>query len=185
MKKAIFIDKDGTLVHNVPYNVNPDYIRFDDGVLEGLRTLRRGGYLLIGVSNQSGIAHGYFSEAALGRVLENIQERLHGSGAALDDFLYCPHHPGGKVPRYTAVCDCRKPKPGMLLRAAGKYDIDLSRSWMIGDILNDVEAGNQAGCRTVLINNGNETEWILADNRKPTVIAGNFKEAADMIMQEI
>jgi D-glycero-D-manno-heptose 1,7-bisphosphate phosphatase len=184
MNKAIFIDKDGTLIEDVPYNVNPDLVRFTAGAFEALRMLKDNGYLLIMVSNQSGVARGYFTEDALEKLKVKLQEMLSKSGVPFDDLLFCPHHPDGTVSRYSVLCECRKPRPGMILQAAKKFDIDLSESWMIGDILHDVEAGNHAGCRTILINNGNETEWILSPNRQPTAIAATFNEAALMIIRE-
>lgn len=184
MKKAIFLDKDGTLVYDIPYNVDPSRVRFNDGAIAALRKFKQHDYLLIVVSNQSGVAHGYFSEQTLRALGTHINETLGRRGLKLDDFRYCPHHPAGKIAAYSMDCTCRKPKPGLILESARKFDIDLSHSWMIGDILNDVEAGNSAGCRTILINNGNETEWDLSDNRKPTAIVGNLLEAAEVIVND-
>lgn len=184
MNKAIFIDKDGTLIEDVPYNVNPELVRFATGAIEGLKGLKDKGYLLIMISNQSGVARGYFSEDALEQLKVKLQEMLSKSGVRFDDLLFCPHHPDGTVSRYSVVCECRKPKPGMILQAAKKFNIDLRESWMIGDILHDVEAGNKAGCRTILIDNGNETEWFLSPDRQPTAIAATFNEAASIIIRE-
>src|SRR5690349_565794 len=139
MNKAVFIDKDGTLVEDVPYNVDPERICFTQDALAALRILKSHGYLLIVISNQSGIAHGYFSKDDLERLSGRLQEMAQMEGVEFDDFYFCPHHPAGRVLEYAVVCDCRKPQPGMLLAAARKYNIDLSASWMIGDILNDVE----------------------------------------------
>jgi D-glycero-D-manno-heptose 1,7-bisphosphate phosphatase len=184
MNKAIFIDKDGTLIEDIPYNVRPDLIRFTEGAIDGLLQLKRKGYLLIVVSNQSGVAHGYFAEDDLTAVQDRLQDILRPSGIQIDAFYFCPHHPGGQVHAYAKVCPCRKPEPGMILRAASAYNIDLSRSWMIGDILNDVEAGNTAGCKTILINNGNETEWMVSEKRKPAAIVRNFRQAVDRITHQ-
>ena len=133
------------------------------------------------VSNQSGVARGLFTEAALGPVERRLNDLLAQYDVTLDGFYYCPHHPEGSVARYATSCTCRKPMPGMLLRAAVEHDIDLAHSWMIGDILNDVEAGTRAGCRTVLIDNGNETEWELSPLRIPDLSAPNLHAAATMI----
>jgi histidinol phosphatase-like enzyme len=100
---------------------------------------------------------------------------------ALDGFYYCPHHPRGALARYACECSCRKPQPGMLMRAAREHGIDLPASWMIGDILHDVEAGNRAGCRSLLIDNGNETEWQRGPGRTPTAIAADLFAAATLI----
>jgi D,D-heptose 1,7-bisphosphate phosphatase len=180
-RAAVFLDKDGTLIEDVPYNVAPDHIRLAAGVAEGLPRLRAAGFLLIVVSNQSGVARGYFAEGAIGPVRERIRELLKEIGVELDGFYYCPHHPDGNMPGYATDCDCRKPRPGMILQAARDHGIDLSRSWFVGDILDDVEAGRRAGCRTALIDNGNETEWKRSPLRWPDIVVGEMAEAARLI----
>jgi D,D-heptose 1,7-bisphosphate phosphatase len=176
MEKAIFLDKDGTLIPDVPYNVNPKLVCIEENSLEGLKSFRDMGYKLVVISNQSGIARGYFAEDALRGVEETIQELLARHDLNIDTFYYCPHDVDDN-------CNCRKPKPGMLLQAALDLNIDLTQSWMIGDILNDVEAGNTAGCKTILIDNGNETEWNLNENRQPTFKAKHINEAAQLIQR--
>jgi D-glycero-D-manno-heptose 1,7-bisphosphate phosphatase len=148
-----------------------------------LRDLQEAGYELVIVSNQAGVARGYFEEKDLQPVEEHLRrELLAHSNVDLAGFYYCPHHPEGVVPRYAVECACRKPNPGLLLKAAEELNIDLQQSWMVGDILNDVEAGNLSGCSTVLIDNGNETEWVLTDERQPDFIVTNLKEAAQAIL---
>ncbi len=181
MNKAVFIDKDGTLIHDVPYNVDPDRIVLYTGTIRALRDLKERGYILIVISNQAGVAHGYFEEQALDAVKERLGILLGDS--AIDGFYFCPHHPQGVVGRYAIACECRKPQPGMILQAAKDFQVDLSQSWMIGDILNDVEAGNRAGCKTILINNGNETEWETNSLRKPTYIVNDLVEASQLIQE--
>ncbi len=180
--KAVFLDKDGTLIYDVPYNVDPAEIRLMPGALQALRALYDAGFMPIIVTNQSGVARGYFPETALERVEEHLRQLLAGAGVPLYGFYYCPHHPEGELPEYTGECGCRKPAAGMLVRAAAEHDIDLSRSWFIGDILHDVEAGRRAGCRTVLLDNGGETEWVLAGpHRLPHHICDTLLEAAQVI----
>ena len=179
--KAVFIDKDGTLIPNIPYNVDPDKITIDDETIEGLRLLKEEGFLLIVISNQSGVAKGYFEEKDLKQVGNKISALLQKHKLNIDAFYYCPHEPNGTVEQYAISCDCRKPLPGMILKASSELKIDLSQSWMIGDILNDVEAGERAGCSTILIDNGNETEWIMDEVRTPDFVAQNFLEAASHI----
>jgi D,D-heptose 1,7-bisphosphate phosphatase len=179
--RAVFLDKDGTLVEDVPYNVDPEWIRLMPGAAEGLRALQAAGFRLIVVSNQSGVARGFFPEEALGPVEKRLQELMAEAGATLAGFYYCPHHPQGAVPAYAVACSCRKPQPGLLLRAARDHDIDMPASWFVGDILDDVEAGRGAGCRTVLIDNGHETEWVLSPQRQPDYVAANLTEAAGII----
>jgi D-glycero-D-manno-heptose 1,7-bisphosphate phosphatase len=182
MAKAVFLDKDGTLIPDIPYNVNPDLITLQADAIEGLQRLQEEGFLFIIISNQAGVARGIFTEDALPMVEQRLAELMATHGLALSGFYYCPHYPEGKIAAYTQECDCRKPKPGMILKAAQEHDIDLSESWMIGDILNDVEAGNRAGCKTILINNGNETEWVAGPMRVPTYICISINQAAEDIL---
>jgi D-glycero-D-manno-heptose 1,7-bisphosphate phosphatase len=180
--KAVFLDKDGTLIPDIPYNINTDLISLNEGVVEGLQLLQSNGYLLVIVSNQSGIAHGFFTVGEFENVRDKMKAMFSKLGIYLDGFYYCPHHPDGKIGRFSAECECRKPQPGLLLRAAAEKNIDLSSSWMIGDILHDVEAGNRAGCKTILINNGNETEWLAGMHRLPEYFAKDLSEAARYIV---
>lgn len=180
--KAVFLDKDGTLVEDIPYNVNPDRIRLTAGVLTALQQLQQAGYLLIVVTNQSGVARGFFSESALDAVWLKLQMLMAPVGVALTDFYYCPHHSEGIVQPYAIACHCRKPQPGLFLRAAQDHDIDLSQSWMVGDILHDVAAGRQAGCCTILLDNGNETEWDLTPARTPHFQVHHWADVAQTIL---
>jgi len=167
--KAVFLDKDGTLVENVPYNVEPSRIRLASGAEEALSRISAQGYGIIVVSNQPGVALGLFDDNAVRRVERHLRSLV-----PLTDFYYCPHAPGGG-------CACRKPQCGLLMRAARDYGVELAESWMVGDILDDVEAGRRAGCRTVLVDNGNETEWQLGDYRHPDAKVAGLLEAADLI----
>ncbi len=181
--QVIFLDKDGTLVTDVPYNVDPRKIALEKGAAPGLRRLARAGYHFVVVSNQSGVARGYFKEEALAAVVDRLKALLiQQAGVTLDGFYYCPHHPQGSVLPYAVECDCRKPRPGLLLAAASELNIDLRKSWMIGDILDDIEAGKRAGCRTILIDNGHETRWEKGIFRSPDFIAGSLEEAANIIL---
>ena len=175
---AIFLDKDGTLLQDVPYNVDPARIVLAPGTGEGLRLLARTGLPLIVVSNQPGVALGYFQVEALEAVAQRLRELFAEHGATLSGFFFCPHAP---LPDGTSSCACRKPHDGLLRQAANAHGIDLDASWMIGDILNDVEAGRRAGCRTVLIANGNETRWEPGRLRVPDYIVTRFDEAAAIV----
>jgi histidinol-phosphate phosphatase family protein len=179
---AVFLDKDGTLVQDVPYNVDLNRIRLAPGVAAGLRVLQNAGYRLIVITNQSGVARGYFSEADLTAVFQRLQQLLAPAGVTLTDFYYCPHHPLGSIARYAVACGCRKPEPGLLFRAARDHDIDLGHSWFVGDILNDIEAGRRAGCRTILVHNGGETEWLLTPGRQPHYTVTEFGPVARVIL---
>src|SRR5262245_16186184 len=124
-RRAVFLDKDGTIIENVPYNVDPGRIRLNPGAEEGLKRLHAAGYLLFVVSNQAGVARGYFPEAALQGVEAKLRELLIAFGVPLAGFTYCPHHPEGSVEELSMVCECRKPAPGMILRTADEHGIDL------------------------------------------------------------
>jgi histidinol-phosphate phosphatase family protein len=180
--KAIFLDKDGTLVEDVPYNVDPARVRLAPGAVEGLSVLHAAGYRLIVISNQSGVARGLFPESALEGVELRLRQLLDAAGVPLDGFYYCPHHPEGTLRDYAVSCACRKPEPGLILRAARERAIEPARSWFVGDILDDVEAGRRAGCRTVLIDNGNETTWKLGPMRRPHLVAADLAQAARLIL---
>lgn len=183
LRPAVFLDKDGTLVDDVPYNVDPSRIRLAPGAVEGLTLLHAAGFALVVISNQAGVARGYFPESAIRPVIEEVRRLLGGVGVPLLGFYYCPHHPGGVVAGYSIRCECRKPKPGLIHRAARGHGLDLARSWFVGDLLDDVEAGRSAGCRTVLIDNGNETEWVLTPGRRPHQVATDLRDAAGRIVE--
>jgi histidinol-phosphate phosphatase family protein len=181
MTAAVFLDKDGTLVNNVPYNVDPAHVVLADGAGAALRRLRDRGFVLVLVSNQPGIAQGRFDAAALDAVEARLRALLAEEKVELLACYWCPHDAtcgrGDAAP-----CDCRKPAPGLLLRAARAHGIDLARSWMVGDILDDVEAGARAGCRTVLLDNGNETHWERFAERLPDRIVHSLEDAAGTIL---
>ena len=178
---AVFLDKDGTLVEDVPYNVDPALIRLAPGAGEALRSLDAAGFRLLVVSNQSGVARRLFPEEALSPVAARLSALLAAAGVPLSGFYYCPHHPDADPP-YGGTCECRKPAPGLILRAAAERGIDLARSWFVGDILDDVEAGRRAGCRTVLVDNEHETVWRRTPEREPELVAADLPEAARRIL---
>jgi histidinol-phosphate phosphatase family protein len=179
---AVFLDKDGTLVENVPYNADPARIRLAPGAPDALGLLHGAGYQLLVVTNQAGVARGLFPESALAPVAARLRALLGEAGVPLRGFLYCPHHPDGVVGPYRLRCACRKPAPGLLLRASAAHGLDLAASWMVGDILDDVEAGRRAACRTVLVDAGGETEWRAGPDRRPDHVVGSLLEAARRIV---
>lgn len=155
--RAIFLDRDGTLVHPRHYPSRPEDLRLYDGIGPELYALRRMGFKLVVITNQSGVARGFFTPADLDRMHTHLRERLAAWGVRLDGVYYCPHHPKGVVPGLAVRCDCRKPQPGMLLRAAQELRLSLEDSWLVGDILDDVEAGNRARCQSILVDLGTES----------------------------
>ncbi len=176
-RKAVFLDRDGTIIHDQHYGCDPDAIRLADGAIEGLRLLQGLGYRLVVITNQSGVARGFFTEDDLALMHQRLAEILAAEGINISAFYHCPHHPDGSVAGYRLACDCRKPRPGMILRACADLGIEPSRSWMVGDILDDVEAGKTAGCRAVLIDLGTEGE-PQSPERTPEYVAANLLDAA-------
>lgn len=183
LERAVFFDKDGTLINNIPYNVDPNKVTFSSGAEKALSILKslNSEFQYHIVTNQAGVALGLFEEKELIPLRSKISEMFQQLGVTLSDFHYCPHHPEGKIKEFSIECDCRKPAPKMIMTAASKYNLDLSHSWMIGDILDDIESGKRAGCKTILLDNGNETEWILNEWRKPDYSVNNLEEAAMII----
>ncbi|MCO8579743.1 HAD-IIIA family hydrolase [Burkholderia multivorans] len=181
---AVLLDKDGTLLDDVPYNVDPARMRLAPGAARALRSLASTGMPIAVVSNQPGVALGRFTESQLGAVRRRLAELFEENGAALADFFYCPHHPQGSVPRYACDCLCRKPRPGMLRRAVAALGVEAGASWMIGDILDDIEAGRAAQCRTILVDRGYETEWRIDATRTPHFVVDRLDLAADIVVRE-
>lgn len=179
--RAVFLEKDGTLIDDTPDAADPRRMHLRCGTGAALRLLSRLDYRLFVVSNQGGIAFGHCSESELDSVKHRLADLLFRERLALDGFYYCPHHPEGSVAAFAVPCLCRKPMPGMLLHAAREHDIDLTESWVVGDVLHDIEAGNRAGCRTVLVDNGNETEWRLSQRRMPNRVVSDIYAAALII----
>lgn len=179
---AVFIDKDGTLVDDLPYNVDPAGIALRADAGPALARLQAAGFRLVLVSNQPGVALGLFAEPALDAVWAELARQLAPYGVAFAAVYYCPHHPASADPRYGGPCTCRKPLPGLLLQAAETHGLDLARSWMVGDILDDIEAGHAAGCRTVLLDVGSETEWRMGQGREPDFMVDSLTAAAACIL---
>jgi len=180
---AIFLDKDGTLVENVPHNVEPAGVRLLPGVLDGLRRLQSAGYRLIVVAHQPGVAFARLRRPALARIEERMDRLVAAGGVIITAYAWCPPHPRGAHPWHAASCECRKPEPGLLLDAAREHALDLAQSWMIGSILDDIEAGNRVGCRSVLVDRGGETEWRSGAPRAPHAIVHRFDAAADVVLR--
>ncbi|MFL5802029.1 MAG: D-glycero-alpha-D-manno-heptose-1,7-bisphosphate 7-phosphatase [Roseiflexaceae bacterium] len=180
-RRAIFLDRDGTLVHPRHYPSRPAELQLYDDIGAGLRFLQQAGFQLIVITNQSGLAHGYFSAADLAAMHEHLASELASLEVRLDGVYHCPHHPDGVVPELSIVCDCRKPQPGLLLRAAADRRVDLRRSWFVGDILDDVEAGKRAGCRTVLVDLGTEPSPPIP-LRQPDFVARDTPHALAIIV---
>ncbi len=179
--KAIFLDRDDTLIEDLGYINHPDQVKLLDGVAKALIELKAMGYKLIVVSNQSGVARRMVSEKTLGEIHNRLKQLLAEKGVSLDRIYYCPYHPDGVVAKYRKESNRRKPKPGMLLAAADEMDIDLSQSWMIGNSSRDVQAGLQAGCKTILTNHASRYKQSRLSEPNPDYRAVNIKEAVNII----
>lgn len=153
-RPAVFMDRDGTISEEVGYVNHLSRYRLLPDALEAVRLLNHAGFLAVVTTNQSGVARGYFSEALVGQVHDRLLAWAREAGARLDAIYYCPHHPHEGEPPFRADCDCRKPRPGMIRRAAREHDIDLSRSYVVGDTRADIEAGAAAGVPGILVLTG-------------------------------
>ncbi|HEY8597238.1 MAG TPA: HAD family hydrolase [Thermomicrobiales bacterium] len=178
--RAIFLDRDGTLVHARHYPSRPEELILYDDLGPELRAFQAAGFRLVVITNQSGLARGLFTADDLRLMHDHLARELARSDVRLDGVYHCPHHPDGTVPELAIRCDCRKPQPGMLLQAASDLGLDLGGSWFIGDILDDCEAGNRAGCRTVLVDLGTESS-PASPIRTPTFVARDTRHALQLI----
>jgi D-glycero-D-manno-heptose 1,7-bisphosphate phosphatase len=146
-RSAVFLDRDGTIIEEVNYLAHPDQVKLLPGAAEAIREWNAAGVLVIVVTNQAGVARGYFPESRVAEVHARLDALLAECGARIDAYYYCPHGPDDG-------CECRKPRPGMLLVAAREHDIDLARAWVIGDKVSDADAGRAAGCNALLVRTG-------------------------------
>ncbi len=187
MNKAVFLDRDGTVNEEVGYLSDLKQLRLIPGAGAAIRKLNQAGWKVVLVTNQSGVARGYFSESFVQETHVLLKQMLQKEGANLNGIYYCPHHPtAGKTP-YTSECDCRKPGTGMIDRAVKDLDIDVKKSYVVGDKWSDVELGQRAGARTILVRSGfaqdaegNARPERLAD---PDYIAHTITEAVAWILR--
>jgi histidinol-phosphate phosphatase family protein len=142
--RAVFLDRDGTMNRDVPYCRRPEDFELFPDTARAIKLLNESGYKVIIITNQSGVARGYFTKETLARIHQKMRDQLAEKGAHIDGLYYCPHHPDDN-------CDCRKPKPKMVLQAVQEHDVDLKRSFVVGDKPLDIQLGQNVGCRTVLI----------------------------------
>ncbi len=191
MKKAraVFLDRDGTIIEEVGYLDRAERLKMIPGAEKAISKLNQAGIKVVVVTNQSGIARGYFSEACVEEIHERMREELARSGARIDAFYYCPHHPEGSIERYRSNCDCRKPGIGLLERAAREHNLDLSSCFVVGDKYADVEAGFRAGSRSILVLTGYGREVYEGQGkawpRQPDHVAEDLSEAADWVLTQL
>jgi D-glycero-D-manno-heptose 1,7-bisphosphate phosphatase len=193
--RAVFLDRDGTIVEllydkengYIDSAVKADQLRLIPGVVDALRRLRSAGYKLILVSNQPGVAKGRISFDEFQATRQRFDQLLNREGISFDDEYYCLHHPNALLAEYRKACECRKPKPGLILKAAKEYNLNLNLCYMVGDDLLDIRAGKAAGCNTILISH--VTDLLLkvleSEGLRPDGIARNLSEASDLILHDV
>ena len=182
-KRAVFLDRDGTINVEKGYVHKAEEFELIQGVPEALRLLRENGFILVVITNQSGVARGYYPMEAVHRLHRHMDQELARRGAAVDAYYVCPHHPDGDVREYAKVCECRKPMAGMLMEAARDHSINLASSYMIGDKPSDIEAGLKAGCRSLCVASGHGADGQPAESTGVPCFR-NLLEAARAIVSE-
>jgi len=186
LKPAIFMDRDGTISHEVGYVNHPSRFRPYPWAADAVRLANRRGFLAVVVTNQAGVARGYFPEPVIHEVHAALVATMEAGGAHLDGIYFCPHHPTVGEPPYRKDCDCRKPRPGLLRRAEKELDIDLARSFVVGDRIGDLELAWGVGARGVLVKSGyglGELTYNLPSwPRPPDLVASNLLEAVERIV---
>ena len=182
-RRVVFLDRDGTIVEEGHYLADPAALRIYPYTPSALRQLAAAGFALVVVSNQSGVARGYFDEAAVAAVNERLVSRLAEEQVVLDGIYYCPHHPAGSVREYARVCDCRKPATGMLRRAAAELELDLEGAWMLGDKPEDMALADAARLRGILLRSGQgEAAERKGAGKTACAVCDNLAEAARVIL---
>lgn len=186
-RPALFMDRDGTISEEVGYVNHPSRYRLFPYTAEAVKLLNDNGWLAIVVTNQAGVARGYFSEDVIRQVHDHVREELQHESARLDAIYYCAHHPSVGEPPYRLDCDCRKPKPGLIQRAAADFEIDLERSWMVGDRYGDIELARNAGVHAAFVLSGyGRGEWEYQRGSwqiEPELVAEDLLAAAKEILE--
>lgn len=183
MKRAVFLDRDGTLIEEVGYLDRLDRIQFFPYSIDAIRLLNRAGFAVVVVTNQAGIGRGFFDETFVESTHRVLSATLTAGSARIDAFYFCPHHPEATRPGYRQACDCRKPQPGLLKRAAQDHDIDLGASFAVGDRLHDLAAGAAVGARGVLVRTGYGSRVATPDHGA-SAVADNLMGAVSWILQQ-
>ncbi len=182
---AVFLDRDGTVNVEENFISSPAQLKLIPHAGEAIRELNNLGTKVFIITNQSGVARGYFSEEAVLGVHDALKQLLKLEGAFVDDFFYCPHLPGAPVERYNTECDCRKPKPGMLIQAKKKYSVDLRRSFVVGDRCIDIAAGKAVGAYTVMVSTGYGAEEIVNCRNQPDRFVADLLDGVQYIGEAI
>lgn len=186
-QRAVFIDRDGTISEEVGYINRSERFRLFPYAASAIKQLNENGWLAIVTTNQAGVARGYFTEEMIRTVHERMTSELESEGARIDAIFYCAHHPSVGDPPYRLDCDCRKPKPGLITRAARDFDINLSSSWVVGDRYSDVELARNAGVKSAFVLSGyGRGEWEHQRNswkHQPNLVADDLLKAVEQIVR--
>ena len=189
MNKAVFLDRDGTINEEMGYINHVSRFKIFKFVPEAIKILNNAGYLVIVVTNQSGLARGYFDENLINMLHASLLKKVQKESAKIDAIYFCPHHPTEGIQKYRINCDCRKPKPGMIKQAQKEFDINLNKSIMIGDRYKDVEFGKQLGLKTIMVLTGYGLgEYTFQRhlwNEQPDLVCNNLLEAAQIIKSDL
>lgn len=187
-RPAVFLDRDGTLNEEVGYLSRPEDLALIPGAGAAVRRINQAGMAAVVISNQSGVARGYFDEVTLGSIHQRLREELEKVGASLDGIYYCPHHPEGVVEEYRKECGCRKPEIGMIRKAVQELAVELSNSYMVGDHIKDIRLAVNAGMRSVMIMTGHGKDvWARAGEAEqslPDHVAEDLAAAVDWILAD-
>ncbi len=183
MDKIVFMDRDGTINEEKNYLYRTEDLVFIQGAEEAIRRLNDSGYKVVVVTNQAGVARGYYSEEDVKKLHGFMQEELKKTGAHIDCFFYCPHHPVHGTGKYLRTCECRKPGIGMFKQAEHFFDVDIEKSWMIGDNKSDIEAGNRYGVRTILVGTGYGREIMAEKSVRYDYYKNNLVDAVNFILK--
>lgn len=185
MKPAVFLDRDGVLNHDPPHYAHRlDQLALIPGSADAVKKLNDSGFLTIIISNQSGVARGFYTEKEIEIFNNALVAEIQTVGGNIDAIYYCPHHPEATVEQYRRDCECRKPKPGMIYLAAREHDIDLKHSFLVGDKLSDIEAGIRAGCLSILVLTGHGQDELGKAGDRCCLISRDLKEAVDRFICE-
>ena len=185
--RAVFLDRDGTIIEEVGYLDRPERVEFFPWTIDAIRVLNRAGLAVVLVSNQSGIARGFFTDAVVGHVHQRMSDMLAAGGARIDAYYYCPHHPDGSVPELAKVCDCRKPARGLVDRAVAEFGVDPAQSFVVGDRWLDIGLARTVGAKGVLVRTGygDREEGKPPNGMKADAIVDNLIAASSWILGEL
>ena len=176
-RRAVFLDRDGTIIEDVPYISEPEKVVLISGASGAIKRLKAAGFMVVVVSNQSGVGRGYFTEADVGAVHARIDSILDNEGTGIDDYFYCPHEPD-------SGCACRKPETRMVDRAVDKYSLDVENSYLVGDKSSDISLADNAGLTSILVRTGHGTETEKEPGIKAGFVASDIAEAVEWIMSD-